>query len=98
NSLTAYRDGNGSQLYDQTGAGPEALGWDVARWLDYVAFVNDRYGPRPASSNNGQLLFAQPVGEETDVRQFSQELRFTSNDSDSRLDWIGGLYFKSDEI
>jgi iron complex outermembrane receptor protein len=98
NSLTAYRDGSATQLYDQTGAGPEALNWEVARWLDYVAFVNDRFGTRPVTSNNGQFLFAQPIFEHTDVQQFSQEFRLTSNDADSRLDWIAGVYFKSDRI
>ena len=27
-------------MYDQTGAGPEALGWDTAQWAAYIAFVN----------------------------------------------------------
>ena len=98
NSLTGYRDGEGRQLYDQTGAGPEALGWSVPQWQAYIAFVNATYGTRPATSNNGQFLFAQPVGEQAKVKQFSQELRLTSNNADSRLDWIGGVYFKSDDI
>ncbi len=98
NSLTAYRDGEGKQVYDQTGAGPEALGWDLARWADYMAFINDTFGTRPATSNNGLFLFAQPVGEEAEVQQFSQEFRVTSSDPDSRLDWIAGVYLKSDEI
>ena len=46
NSLTGYRSTDSGQLYDQTGIGPEALGWDVARWFDYMAFVNAKYGPR----------------------------------------------------
>lgn len=98
NSLTAYRDGYADQLYDQTGGGPEALNWEIPRWLDYIAFINDRYGTRPATSNNGQFLFANPIGEWTDVQQFSQEFRLTSNDDDSRLDWIAGVYFKKDKI
>jgi iron complex outermembrane receptor protein len=53
NSLTGYRDGDGKQVYDQTGAGPEALGWDLAQWADYIAFVNATYGTRPPTSNNG---------------------------------------------
>jgi iron complex outermembrane recepter protein len=98
NSLTGYRDGEGRQLYDQTGAGPEALAWSVAQWQAYIAFVNATFGTRPATSNNGQFLFAQPVGEQAKVKQFSQELRLTSRDAESRFDWIGGLYFKSDDI
>jgi iron complex outermembrane receptor protein len=98
NSLTAYKDGEGQQVYDQTGAGPEALAWDPAQWAAYMTFVNNRFGTRPATSNNGQFLFAQPVGEDAEVQQFSQEFRFTSNDPDSRFDWIGGLYLKSDDI
>jgi iron complex outermembrane receptor protein len=98
NSLTAFRDGYADQLYDQTGAGPEALGWDVARWLDYINYINNRYGTRPATSNNGQFLFANPVGEWTDAQQFSQEFRLTSNDTGGRLDWIAGVYFKKDKI
>jgi iron complex outermembrane receptor protein len=38
------------------------------------------------------------VGEKADTKQLSQELRFTSNDDDSRFDWIAGLYYKKDEI
>jgi iron complex outermembrane recepter protein len=99
NSLTGYRDGEGQQVYDQTGAGPEALGWDLAQWGAYMAFINDRFGAaRPPTSNNGLFLFAQPVGEDADIQQFSQEFRFTSNDPDSRFDWIGGLYLKKDDI
>jgi iron complex outermembrane receptor protein len=32
------------------------------------------------------------------VEQFSQEFRLTSNNPDSRLDWIAGLYLKKDKI
>ena len=99
NSLTGWRDGQGAQLYDQTGAGPEALNWSIPRWQQYIAFVNSRYSAtRPATSNNGQFLFAQPVGEAADIKQFSQEFRLTSNNKDARLDWIAGAYFKSDRI
>ncbi len=98
NSLTSYKDGEGQQLYDQTGAGPEALGWDTAQWAQYIAFVNATHGTRPATSNNGQFLFAQPVGEDAEVQQFSQEFRLTSNNPESRFDWIAGVYLKSDDI
>lgn len=98
NSLTSYRDGESDQLYDQTGIGPEALGWSIPAWQAYIAAVNARYGTRPATSNNAQFLFAQPVAEAAEVTQFSQEFRLTSNDKESRFDWITGLYFKHDEI
>lgn len=98
NSLTGYRNGEGKQVYDQTGAGPEALGWDTAQWAQYIAFINATFGTRPPTSNNGQFLFAQPVGEDAEVEQFSQEFRLTSNNPDSRLDWIAGVYVKKDDI
>ena len=44
NSLTGYRDGSGEQVYDQTGAGPEALGWSMpARWLAYIGVRRHAY-------------------------------------------------------
>ncbi|MEY2919354.1 MAG: hypothetical protein RL261_659, partial [Pseudomonadota bacterium] len=98
NSLTGYRQANSKQVYDQTGAGPEALGWSVAEWSKYIAWINAKYGTRPATSNNGQFLFAQPVGEAIDAKSFSQEFRATSKPSDSRFDWIGGVYYKKDDI
>gem|GEM_PF-407585 len=98
NSLTGYRAAQSQQVYDQTGAGPEALGWSVAEWSKYIAWMNAKYGTRPATSNNGQFLFAQPVGEAIDADSFSQEFRFTSKPSDSRFDWIGGVYYQNDNI
>lgn len=97
NSLTGYRSGWGDQVYDQTGAGPEALGWSTTNWAAYIAYMNARYGTRSQFSNNGQFLFAQPVGEKAQIHQFSQEFRLTSN-SEGRLDWIAGLYLKDDNI
>jgi iron complex outermembrane receptor protein len=98
NSLTGYRTVDSAQLYDQTGIGPEALGWSVPNWLAYIGFLEATYGTRPPTVNNGQFLFAQPVGEATDAQQLSQEFRLTSNNPDSRFDWIAGAYFKKDEI
>ena len=49
NSLTGYRSAKSAQLYSQTGMGPEALGWSVPRWLDFVAYVNA--GKEPAHSH-----------------------------------------------
>lgn len=96
NSLTNFRKGYGEQVYDQTGAGPEALGWDTARWADFNAFVT---ATRPAgNTSSGLFLFAEPVGERTEVQAFSQEFRLTSALEASRFDWIAGVYFKSDDI
>lgn len=95
NSLTGYRDAEADQMYDQTGIGPEVLGWNVAAWQAYVAFVA---ATRPAgNTSNGALLFAEPVAEKSEINQFSQEFRLTST-ADSRLDWIVGVYFKKDDI
>jgi iron complex outermembrane receptor protein len=101
NSLTGYRYGFGAQLYDQTGIGPEALGRNLTRWGQYVAFVAaTRPGgaSAPATSNNGQFLFAEPVGEKVKVRNFSQEFRLTSTDEESRIDWIAGVFYANDDI
>lgn len=98
NSLSGFRTVDSAQLYDQTGSGPEALGWSVAQWQAYIAFINATYGTRPATSNNGQFLFAQPVGEAVEADQMSQEFRLTSSDPDSRLDWIVGAFYKKDDI
>lgn len=98
NSLTAYRSGSSGQLYDQTGIGPEALDWNAARWQGYMAYINNKYGTRPPTSNNGLFLFAQPVGEEVDADFISQEFRLTSNNPDSRWEWIAGVYYKHDNI
>ena len=98
NSLTGYTSGESAQLYDQTGAGPEALGWSITRWQEYIAFMNTKYGTRPATSNNGQFLFANPITEAVDATQFSQEFRITSDNPESRFDWIAGAYFKKDDI
>jgi len=96
NALTGYRNGRGEQVYDQTGAGPEALNWDLSRWAAYRTFVSSTI---PAGNgSNGLFLFAQPVGEKADTQQISQELRLTSNKKDSRVDWIAGLYYQKDEI
>jgi iron complex outermembrane receptor protein len=110
NSLSAYRTGHSGQLYDQTGIGPEALDWDAARWADFVAWSDTKYGPTgapcafPADAacwarvhNNGRFLFAQPVNEVVDADSFSQEFRLTSN-TEGRLEWILGGYYKNDNI
>jgi iron complex outermembrane receptor protein len=98
NSLTGYTSGQSGQLYDQTGSGPEALSYSIDKWQAYIAFMNNKYGTRPTSSNNGQFLFANPITEAVDASQFSQEFRLTSENPESRFDWIVGAYFKTDDI
>ena len=96
NSLSGYRDGRGDQLYDQTGIGPEALGWNVAKWQAYTAWVTAN---KPAGSGaNGLFLFAEPVNEDAKIKQFSTEMRLTSNKKGSKVDWMVGAYFKRDTI
>jgi len=96
NSLTGYTDGSGDQSYDQTGLGPEVLGWSVSKWTEYQTFVT---ATKPVGNgSNGLYLFAEPVAEKAEAEQFSQEFRLTSNKTDSSIDWITGIYFKQDTI
>ena len=97
NSLTGYRSAETSQLFDQPGVGPEALGWSVPEWFSYMAYVDATYGDRPPSSNQGIVLFELANGEQTDADSISQEFRLTSN-TDGRFDWIVGAYYKHDDI
>ena len=97
NSLTGYRSAHSDQLYSQTAMGPQALGYSVPRWLDFVNYVDARYGPRDFASNNGLFLFEYSNGEKTRSKSISQELRLTSN-GDSRFDWIVGAYYRHDKI
>lgn len=96
-SLTGYRSAHTNQVFSQTAMGPEALGGSVARWQDYIAYINTRYGPRPSTSNQGTGLFELVNAEEARSKSFSQELRLTSN-SDGRFDWILGAFFRRDTV
>ena len=96
-SLTGYRSAESEQMYSQTGMGPQALGYDVGRWFDFVDYVDTRYGDRPFESNNGLFLFEYSNGEKTRSKSISQELRLTSN-GDGRFDWIVGAYYRHDDI
>lgn len=84
-SITSYRDGYARNNYDQTGIG---LGMTPTR-ADYNALI--AADPRMA------LLSDSPVYETEDVKQYSQELRLTSN-GDGRFDWIAGIYYKQDDV
>ncbi|WP_162846129.1 TonB-dependent receptor [Seongchinamella sediminis] len=43
------------------------------------------------------IPFIEPVWEQEDIEQFSQELRVTSNYSQSNWDWLVGAYYQRDE-
>jgi iron complex outermembrane receptor protein len=85
-SITGYRDVQTAQLYDQTGGGPDVFD-ELFDYNDFLAF-------NPVAAT---FLFSEPVREDTDIKQFSQEIRLTSN-TDSNWDWIVGAYYKRDEI
>lgn len=60
----------------------------------------DQTGLGPANGYNviTPLLFAEPVNFIENVEQFSQEVRLTSTDDDSRLDWIVGAYYQKSRV
>lgn len=76
-SITAYRDGDGSSMYSQTGLGPDGPG---------------------VLANGLVLTFDFPVNEFEEISQFSQELRLTSNYTDSPWEWIVGAYYQKDDM
>lgn len=90
-SITAYRDVDTGQLYDQTGGGPDMFD-SLYSFDDFAAFAATR-----DSGMGATFLFSEPVREDAEIAQFSQEIRLAS-DSDSAMDWIVGLYYKYDEI
>jgi iron complex outermembrane receptor protein len=90
-SITGYRDVETAQLYDQTGGGPDVFD-QLYDFAEFAAFAADR-----DSGLGAILLFSEPVREDADIMQFSQELRLTSA-TDSNWDWIVGAYYKHDEI
>ncbi len=91
-SITGFRSVDEGQMYDQTGAGPDVFDDGTYLFSDFLAFAAGR-----DIGLGGVLLFSEPVREDTDVTQFSQEIRLTSN-SDSKWDWIIGGYYKHDEV
>jgi len=91
-SITGYRDVTTSQLYDQTGGGPDMFD-ELYDFNDFMAFASNP----PYLDLAAIFLFSEPVREDADIKQFSQEIRLTSN-NDSKWDWIVGGYYKHDEI
>ncbi len=90
-SVTGYRRGEGESQYSQTGLGPDAPG------LQDAFFAALRAGDTPTAREYG-LSFDFPVREDEDLTQFSQEIRLTSNDTSSMVDWIVGAYYQKDEV
>jgi len=85
-SITSYRDGEGESQYSQTGAGPDTPGV-----LEYVASG----GPNLVSY---LFAFDFPVREAEDLSQFTQEFRLVSDNPDSAIDYIAGVYYQEDEV
>ena len=90
-SVTGYRSGEGDSQYSQTGLGPDAPG------LQEAFFAALGAGDVPTAVSYG-LSFDFPVREDEDLTQFSQEIRLTSNDTSSAVDWIVGAYYQKDEV
>lgn len=85
-SITSYRDGDGQSQYSQTGLGPDAPGvFDVAT------------GGGPDALSYA-FAFDFPVREAEDLSQFTQEFRLVSDNPDSALDYIAGVYYQKDEV
>jgi iron complex outermembrane receptor protein len=82
-SITGYRNNQAFTLYDQTGLGP-------TNGFNFTA-------PQLAAVGSS-LLFAEPVNFMEGVRQFSEEVRLTSTNPDSRLDWIVGAYYLHSKV
>ena len=80
NSLTGYRMAKASSCTTRPAPGPRRSAGTRRSGRRTSPSSTPTYGTRPATSNNGQFLFAQPVGEDAEVQQFSQEFRLTSND------------------
>jgi iron complex outermembrane receptor protein len=93
-SITGYRDAQTSQLYDQTGGGPDVFDVYNVDPLGQLFEFADFFAFNPTAAT---FLFSEPVREDADIKQFSQELRLTS-DNDSNFDWIIGAYYKKDDI
>ncbi|WP_309606677.1 TonB-dependent receptor domain-containing protein [Phenylobacterium sp.] len=82
-SVTGYRDNRAFTLYDQTGLGP-TNGFSLTA--------------AQLASVGSSLLFAEPVNFIEQVHQFSEEIRLTSTDPSSRLDWIVGAYYLKSRV
>ena len=91
-SITGYRGVRSGLLYDQSGAGPDLFDNGLNDFAEFMAFAATR-----DLGLGAILLFSEPVREDTEVRQISQEIRLTSNNGGA-LDWIVGAYYKHDKV
>src|SRR5690606_15381129 len=91
-SITGYRGVRSGLLYDQSGAGPDLFDKGLNDFAEFMAFAATR-----DLGLGAILLFSEPVREDTEVRQISQEIRLTSNNGGA-LDWIVGAYYKHDKV
>ncbi|MCX8499190.1 MAG: TonB-dependent receptor [Caulobacteraceae bacterium] len=82
-SITGYRANKAITLYDQTGLGP-TNGYDLS-----AADLN---------AAGAAYLFAEPVNFRETVNLLTQEVRLTSTDDASRLDWIVGAYYLKSNV
>ncbi len=82
-SITGYRANKAYTLYDQTGLGP-TNGYNLSA-ADLAAA-------------GASYLFAEPVNFRETVNLFTQEVRLTSTDDASRLDWIVGAYYLKSNV
>jgi iron complex outermembrane receptor protein len=82
-SITGYRNNRSFTMYDQTGLGP-------TNGFNFTAAQLAAVG--------SSLLFVEPVNFIEDVQQFSQEVRLTSTNTDSKLDWIVGAYYQKSKV
>ncbi len=64
----------------------------------YTLYDQTGLGPSNPYNVITTLLFAEPVNFIEEARQFSQELRLTSNYTDSRFDWILGAYYLHNKV
>ena len=82
-------------MYDQTGAGPEALGWDIGAVgapTSPSSTPSTARGRRPRTTASS--CSRSRSARTRTSQQFSQEFRLTSNNPDSRFDWIAGVYLQ----
>ena len=96
-SITGYRKGDGESQYSQTGLGPDAPGVTAA-FFDALDTVTGGDLSAFGTLFNLGIAFDFPVREKEELEQFSQEIRLTSTDIDSRFDWIAGAYYQKDEV
>ncbi|HVY86441.1 MAG TPA: TonB-dependent receptor [Caulobacterales bacterium] len=82
-SITGYRWNKSFTLYDQTGLGP----------VNGFSFT-----PTQLAGVGSSLLFAEPVNFRESGNFLTQEVRLTSNNPNSRFDWILGVFYLNSNV